>query len=200
MTGPSATRRRTAAVRGSRASRRATLHAAAGRAHRRTNRRTTLRTALRAGLLLFAAVEGTVGAWATLAPRAFYDGFPLPGHGWLTMLPPYNQHFIVDFGALNLALAVLLAVSARHLDPLLVRTGLTAYLVFTVPHLAFHATHMAHTGAAIAAVQLGSLVIAVAGPLALLAIAPRPGSRRPARHQRHAGDRPTADLLPDPPQ
>jgi hypothetical protein len=133
---------------------------------------------LRAGLLLLAAVEGAIGVWATVAPRGFYDGFPLPSHGWLAALPAYSEHFTVDVGALNLGYALLFGVAARHLDRLLVRTALATFLTFTVPHLAYHLTHPAHAAAGTTAIQAVSLASAVVGPLALLALTRTAGSPR----------------------
>jgi len=48
------------------------------------------------------------GPWALMFPRAFYDHFPLPGKDWVSTLGPFNEDLVRDYGALNLALAVLL--------------------------------------------------------------------------------------------
>jgi hypothetical protein len=46
------------------------------------------RLALRAGLA-FSPSPGVAGVWGLLFARAFYNDFPLPGHDWVAMLPPY---------------------------------------------------------------------------------------------------------------
>ena len=58
---------------------------------------------LRGGLLVLAVSALTVGLWALLVPRSFYDDFPLPGRAWVSTLGPYNEHLVRDVGALNLA-------------------------------------------------------------------------------------------------
>lgn len=97
----------------------------------------TARTALRAGLILLAAMQALVGAWALLAPGGFYDDFP-----WVALLSPYNEHLVRDVGALNLALTLVLSAAALTMDRLLVRVALLALIVFAVPHTIFHATHL----------------------------------------------------------
>ena len=103
----------------------------------------TLRTLLRVGLVILAAMQVLVGAWALVAPRAFYDGFPLPRHAWVALLPPYNEHLVRDVGALNLALTVVLGAAAWTLDRTMIRVALLALTVFAVPHAIFHAGHLA---------------------------------------------------------
>jgi hypothetical protein len=51
-----------------------------------------VRTWLRAGLLVLAAPQLVVGAWALADPAGFFDGFPAAGHAWVRLLPPYNEH------------------------------------------------------------------------------------------------------------
>jgi nucleoside-diphosphate-sugar epimerase len=57
----------------------------------------------------------------------------------VALLPAYNEHLVRDFGGMNLAMAVVFGVAAVTLDRRLAATALVAYLVFAVPHLAFHA-------------------------------------------------------------
>jgi hypothetical protein len=95
---------------------------------------------LRAGLLLLASPPLVVGLWALLVPRSFYGDFPFPGREWVSALGPYNEHLVRDVGALNLALGVLLATAVILLERRLVRASLVAWLVYAVPHLAFHIT------------------------------------------------------------
>ena len=83
------------------------------------------------GLLILAATQALVGVWALPAPRAFYNGFPLPGHPWVALLPPYNEHLVRDVGAFNLALTVVLVAAAWTL---------VAFLVF-MAYFALYSRH-----------------------------------------------------------
>lgn len=123
------------------------------------------RLALRVGLAIVAATEILVGVVALLFPRSFYAHVP-----GVDLLPPYNEHLLTDVGELNLALALGLVVAAVSLQRLLVRTVLTGYLVYAVPHLVFHSTHLAGFGAGTALTQTIGLSIAVVLPLGLLAL------------------------------
>jgi hypothetical protein len=102
-----------------------------------------LRILMRAGLLVLAASEALVGLWALSAPRSFYSGFPFPGHPWVALLPPYNEHLVRDVGGLNLALTIVLGAAALTLDRTMIRTALLALAVFAIPHTIFHAGHLA---------------------------------------------------------
>ena len=124
---------------------------------------------LRAGLLLPASPPLVVGLWALLVPRSFYDDFPFPGREWVSALGPYNEHLVRDVGALNLALGVLLATAVILLERRLVRASLVAWLVYAVPHFAFHITtldafppfdNLANVGVLGLAVLLPSLLLA----------------------------------------
>jgi hypothetical protein len=134
---------------------------------------------LRGGLLLLAASALTVGLWALLAPRAFYEDFPLPGRDWVSTLGPYNEHLVRDVGALNLALGVLLVLAAVLLERRLVQVSLVAYLVYAVPHFVFHLTtgHAFSLGDNLA--NMLTLGIAVLLPLILLAFVGLRGEQTP---------------------
>jgi hypothetical protein len=118
--------------------------------------------------LVFAAVGLIVGAWAAAAPRSFYDTFPLPGHPWVEALPAYNEHLTRDVGELYLAVAVVsLWAGLRRSDELLRCIG-AAWLVFGLPHLAFHAAHLgvySRFDAVANAVVLGAMVLLAAALL-----------------------------------
>jgi hypothetical protein len=96
----------------------------------------------RIGLLALAAGGLWVGAWATFAPQSFYDDFPGFGRHWVAMDGAYNQHLISDVGGLNLALGVITVVAAINLAPAFVRAVAVGWLVYSVPHLLYHATHL----------------------------------------------------------
>ncbi|PSL56342.1 hypothetical protein B0I31_10391 [Saccharothrix carnea] len=125
-------------------------------------------TFLRIGLWFLAAVQAGVGGWALVAPQGFYDGFPAPGHHWVAMFPPFNEHLLRDFGSLNLGFAVALAFAATNL--LLARAILVSYLVFAVPHLVFHLGHLDHMPVVDQVGNVVTLALAVVLPIALLAV------------------------------
>jgi hypothetical protein len=118
---------------------------------------------LRAGMWFLTFVELAVGVVATLAPRAFYDYVP-----WVDLAPPFSEHLMRDYGAMNLALGLVTAVAAITMERVMVRTALAAYLLFAVPHLLFHVTHHHHYTTSQAVSETTALTIAVLLPLALL--------------------------------
>ena len=104
-----------------------------------------MNTNWRRGILWALNVLGAfVGAWALAAPRSFYDGFPMPGllGAWVASDGPYNEHLVRDVGSLYLALvgAGVVAALMRRADAS-VAVGV-AWLVFSVPHLAYHVGHL----------------------------------------------------------
>jgi hypothetical protein len=131
---------------------------------------------LRVGMWFLVFVEFAVGGVATLTPRVFYDDFP-----WVSLAPPFSEHLMRNFGAMNLALGVVSLVAAITMEQLMVRVALVAYLVFAIPHLLFHVTHHRHYPATAAISETTVLVVAALLPLALLAL---PGERP------SVGDRP----------
>src|SRR3712207_9286787 len=92
---------------------------------------------LRGGLLVLAVSALTVGLWALLVPRSFYDDFPLPGRAWVSTLGPYDEHLVRDYGALNLALGILLAVAAVYLDRRLNPVAPAAWPGYAGPHFVY---------------------------------------------------------------
>jgi hypothetical protein len=130
-------------------------------------------SALARPLLWILGISGlVVGVQALFAPRYFYDEFPF-GRGWVAMDPPFNEHLVRDVGAFNLALAVITFVAIAMRSPLAARLAALAWLVFSVPHGIFHATHLHDmpVGDAI------GLLLGTVGPafLALLVVL-RPGA------------------------
>lgn len=132
----------------------------------------------RLGLALLAVSSAFVGAWALLDPRGFYDSFPGAGRHWVSVDGPYNQHLVRDVGSLNLALAVLAALAAWKLGPVLVRTAAVALLANAVPHLAYHATHLDVYDTTDKIANLVSLGLAVAIPCVVLVASLGPAGRR----------------------
>lgn len=95
-------------------------------------------TLTRAALGFLALSSVSTGAWAVLAPRSFYDGFPGFGSVWIAIDGPYNEHLIRDVGALNLALTVLLLGAAWTMSRDVVIIAAAASVVWGAPHLVYH--------------------------------------------------------------
>ena len=94
----------------------------------------------RVALGLIAVFMLPAGLQATLAPKSFFDGFPL-GRGWIAHQgDAYNEHLVRDVGALFLALIVATAWTAWRGGP--ARPVAVAWLVQGVLHLVFHAGHL----------------------------------------------------------
>lgn len=126
-------------------------------------------TIMRVILAIVGVVSAELGIWATFAPRSFYTGFPGGGRHWISINGPYNEHFIRDFGGLNLALALLLLVAAMKFTPTLVRTAAGAALLFGIPHFVYHARHLSVFSGSDKAVNITLLGLSVLGPAIVLA-------------------------------
>lgn len=127
----------------------------------------------RRGVGLLALIDALIGAWALLAPRSFYRDFPLPGAGWVSSEPPYNQHLLTDFGAALLGLAVALALAAVMNERRMTQAAVIAALVQAVPHLAFHLSHRGLLGAGQFVLSVISLAVPVVLATALLVLLSR---------------------------
>lgn len=115
-------------------------------------------------MVLLTVLQAVIGLWMLLLPRSFYDLPPV------SMFPPYSEHLFRDFGGANLGMAVMLGAAAFVLERRLVAAALVAYLMYTVPHFVFHATHLEHFSTSDAIVQTTGLAIDVLLPLALLVL------------------------------
>jgi len=127
----------------------------------------------RIALVVIAGGTAVVGVWAQLFPRSFYDDFPGAGRVWVAVDGPFSEHLVRDVGGLNLALALVAIVALVTGSVLLARVAGGAALVYGVPHLVYHASHLDafNTGDKVA--LIGSLgfaalaaVVAVAAPVA----------------------------------
>ncbi|WP_399882748.1 hypothetical protein ACGH7X_07205 [Streptomyces sp. BBFR51] len=123
------------------------------------------RTWLRAGLGLLAAGQVVLGLWILLLPELFWKW------RWVSHLPPYNEHLLRDFGGASLALAVVLCAAVAAMERRLVLTALVAYLVSSVAHLLFHASHLDPLSAASGAGFMALLGAAVLLPAVLVWLA-----------------------------
>ena len=61
---------------------------------------------MRALLGALAVSAAYPGAWATFAPRSFFDTFPGAGRHWTFALPAYSEHLVTDVGAFYLGFAL----------------------------------------------------------------------------------------------
>lgn len=93
-------------------------------------------------LLLLSVLSAQVGLWALLAPRSFFEGFPGLGHHWVGGDGPYNEHLVRDVGALYLALLVLTLGALPRREAGRSRLVGVVWLVFGVPHVAYHVGHL----------------------------------------------------------
>ncbi len=141
---------------------------------------TTYRAEIRAGLLSLAVPVLVVGSWALIAPRSWYDNFPIDSADWISSLGAYQEHLVRDFGSLYLALGLLLLFAGVVLDRLLVQAVLGASLVFQVPHLIFHAANTEPFSAASNAVNLVLLAVGLLVTLVLLGMSMRDEPRTAA--------------------
>jgi hypothetical protein len=97
---------------------------------------------VRVVLVVWVAVGVQLGIWATFAPRSFYDDYPGFGRHWVRVDGPYNEHFVRDFGALNLALAVVTIFAVVTFARPLVIAVAVAWLAWGIPHLVYHLRHL----------------------------------------------------------
>jgi hypothetical protein len=128
---------------------------------------------VRAGLAFLAVLQAAVGGWILVAPRSF---FAIP---WVHLHLPYNEHLLLDYGAANLALAVLLVFALRR--PAVVVPALWVYLVHAVLHLAIHLRQARHLPAAQSVPVLVALAALAAVPVVLLLLARRKRPASPAK-------------------
>jgi hypothetical protein len=138
---------------------------------------------LRVALVVLAVGNVFVGPWAAFAPRSFYDDFPGFGRHWVQVDGPYNQHLVRDFGALNLAFAVVTVAAVITLSRPLVIAVAIAWLAWGVPHLVYHVRHIdvySTSDQVLNAVLLGALPVIAFVVLAL-------ARRSPAEAERPSG-------------
>ncbi|WP_129337541.1 hypothetical protein [Cellulomonas endophytica] len=117
-----------------------------------------------------------VGLWAAVLPASFHASFPGPFGPWVAQDGPYDQHLVRDVGTLHLALAAAGAVATLRPARGTTTAVALAWVVHSVPHLAYHVAHLDHLGPADAVAQ----TVALGGTLLLAAALLLPG-RRPAR-------------------
>ena len=93
-------------------------------------------------LVLLALQNLSLGLWATLAPRNWYDEFPGMGRVWVSIDGPYNEHLVRDVGSAVLGLGLLALVALLRREAVLTAVAGLANLAFGLPHVIYHARHL----------------------------------------------------------
>ncbi|MBV8159683.1 MAG: hypothetical protein JO265_02055 [Acidimicrobiia bacterium] len=122
----------------------------------------------RIGLAILAVSALEIGIWATAAPQSFFNSFPGGGRHWVAADGPFNEHLVRDFGAMNLAIALVLLVALVVGSRLLVTTVAGAYLLWAVPHALYHFFNMQVLDTADQVANGVTLSFSVLLPLAIL--------------------------------
>ena len=92
--------------------------------------------------MVLAGASAMVGLWALAFPQSFYDDFPGMGRVWVAVDGPFNEHLVRDVGGLNLGLAFVAVLALVTGSALVARAAGGAALLYGVPHLLYHATHL----------------------------------------------------------
>jgi hypothetical protein len=117
----------------------------------------------RFGLLLIALAQLGATAQALLAPRSFYEDFPV-GRGWVQEYPAYNDHLIYDYGAYTLGALVALTIAAIWLDRRVVQVATASWLVSAIIHFVNHVLTVDRYETVDAVANLSGLLLFVAVP------------------------------------
>lgn len=136
-----------------------------------------MNTLLRRAILGATSLLGLFsGGWAAFAPQSFYDSFPGFVFGpWVAVDGPFNEHLVRDVGAFYLAFAAAGIFALLQSTALAGRVVGIAWLVFSVPHFAYHLLNLegfSTLDAVGQVVGLGSTIV-----LAVPLILPSSGSR-----------------------
>jgi hypothetical protein len=124
---------------------------------------------IRIALAYFALMSFMLGAYAVLAPKHYFENFPV-GMEWVAGDGPYNEHLMRDYGALNLALASVAICALIFATRELVVATAVSQIVYAVPHILYHIANSSLLGDS--ADQVGAIggltVNAVLGVVMLL--------------------------------
>lgn len=131
----------------------------------------SLQTTIRIALGYLALASISIGVWALLAPKSFFDDYPGLGRVWVGVDGPYNEHLVRDVGALNLALSVVLVAAGVTLLRPLVVTAAIACLVWGVPHVVYHIFNAGELDAGDAAASIVGLALFAVLPIVLIFVA-----------------------------
>jgi hypothetical protein len=128
---------------------------------------------MRALLAALAVSAAYPGAWATFAPRSFFDTFPGAGRHWTAGLPAYSEHLVTDVGAFYLGFALLLAWAAWRPSRELIVPVCTAFALFSALHLVWHCLHLDGFDTVDAVLQTASLAAVLAASVGAVVLAVR---------------------------
>ena len=117
----------------------------------------------RFGLLAIAFAQLGPTVQALLAPKSFYEDFPL-GRGWVEAYPAYNDHLIYDYGAYTLGALVALVIAAIWLDRRVVQVATASWLVSAIIHLINHVVTVDRYSTGDAVANLSGLLLFVVIP------------------------------------
>ena len=106
------------------------------------------RGAIRFLLFALGVPQALIGLWALLAPSSFYDDFPAGTSGWVDVLGPFDEHLVTDVGALFVGLGFLRVFAAVSLRRGTVLAAAVSWLIFSVPHFAWHVFNLEPYGTA----------------------------------------------------
>ncbi|MGW0247767.1 hypothetical protein ACWDYH_14155 [Nocardia goodfellowii] len=152
--------------------------------------------AVRVMLGILTATGLVTGLWAVLAPRSWYTSFPGLGLRWVAVDGPFNHHLAGDVGGFFLSLGAISAFALWRGGPALAQAAGLGWLVFSVPHLIYHATHKpAELGSVSYTMSLLAVLALLGLGLACMLVPPRgphvpdpqpiefrfPGRRDPSR-------------------
>jgi hypothetical protein len=121
----------------------------------------------RYGLLAIAFFQLGVTAHALLAPKSFYEDFPL-GRGWVEEYPPYNEHLIYDYGAFTLGALLALVIAGIWLDRRVVQLAIISWLAGGTIHFVYHAVTIDRVGTGDAIANMVALLLYIVLPGGLL--------------------------------
>lgn len=119
---------------------------------------------VRVGLVALAGVCAAVGGFILGWPEVFYSW------GWVNMGMPYNPHLLLDYGAMNVAMAIVLGGAAASSSPAFARTALASYAVWAVIHFVIHLSYRSHL-AAHASTTEANVLVSILGVGAVIPIA-----------------------------
>jgi hypothetical protein len=123
---------------------------------------------LRTLILLLAAIDLVLGAYALFVPHGFYRDVL-----GVDLLGPYDEHLVTDIGGFYLGFALLFLWAARTLERQLLRAACAAFLLTQLLHFGYHALHLDHFSFGQGAEQTVSLAVLVLLPAVGLALSAR---------------------------
>jgi hypothetical protein len=121
----------------------------------------------RYGLFALAFAQLGVTLQALIAPRSFYDSFPL-GRGWVEAYPAYNEHLIYDYGAYTLGALLALVLAGIWLDRRVVQLATISWLAGASIHFVYHLVTIDRFGTGDAIANLLGLFVYIVLPGGLL--------------------------------